>query len=244
MVAMSHREPERVQSASRAFQLLGLLIQRAPASLRVTDAASALAVNSTTVHRLLSTLVSEGFATRLANRTYTVGPLSLRMASHWLEPMQEEALPYLERIATRAGETVHLLKLLGRDVVSIARISSKNRPVFGIERDITYPLWATAGGKAILSQLPRVEQVRLLPPEPYPRFTPRTLTHWHELSASLESGVFVERGEFSPKLACVALPFVLPQRSDALSIAVSVPITRSDADLAALLRALRDANSA
>lgn len=239
---MHHREPERVQSASRAFQLLGLLVQQAPASVRVTDAAKALSVTNSIAHRLLTTMVSEGFATRLPNRTYMLGPMSVRMASHWIEPLQEEALPFLAGIAERVGETVHLLKLLGRDAVPIARISSKGRAMLGVERDLGYPLWATAGGKAILAQLPSVDQVMLLPPEPYPSFTSRTIISWRELRASLQSGEFVDRGEMCAKLACVAQPFVLPQRSDALSIAVSVPIERC-AELAELGRLMASALS-
>ncbi len=231
---MSDREPERVQSASRVLQLLGLLVERAPEPVRVTDAARSLGVSTTIAHRLLATMVSEGFATRLPNRTYVVGPSALRMASHWLEPRQEEALPYLERVADRAGETVHLLQLLGRDAVSIARVSSKRRAVLSIERDVAYPLWASAGGKAMLARLSNVDRVLLLPREPYPRFTPRTITRWSDLLRSIESGLFVERGELCPELACVAAPFPLPGRSDMLSIAISVPIERSDAELAEL----------
>lgn len=240
---MHDREPERVQSASRALQLLGILVQQAPASVRVTDAAKALSVTNSIAHRLLTTMVSEGFATRLPNRTYMLGPMSLRMASHWLEPLQEEALPYLARVAERVGETVHLLKLLGREAVSIARISSKGREVLPVERELAYPLWATAGGKAILAQLSSVERVMRLPPEPYPRFTQRTITRWRDLQAALDHVEFLDRGEHCSELAWVAQPFVLPHRKDALSIALSVPIEKSCAELAELRRLMASAIS-
>jgi DNA-binding IclR family transcriptional regulator len=241
---MTGRAQERVQSASRAFQLLGIIVQRAPASLRVTEAAKALSVSNAIAHRLLTTMVSEGFATRLPDRTYTVGPLSLRMAWQWLEPLQEAAFPHLERVTARTGGSAHLFQLVGRSAVPIARVSSKGREPLEIERDSGYPLWATAGGKAILAQLSRVQQVMLLPPEPYPKFTPSTITQWRALRASLESDVFVDRGEMCPDLACVARPFVVPGRDGTLALAVSVPVERSDAELVDVMSALADAISA
>ena len=80
----------------------------------------------------------------------------------------------MTRIANGCGETVYLLQLVGTEAVTLARLPGTRRAIIDVEVGLSYPLWATAAGRALLGTLPRAQAPSLLPPEPFPAFTPRT----------------------------------------------------------------------
>jgi IclR family acetate operon transcriptional repressor len=74
------------------------------------------------------------------------------------------------------------------------------------------PVHATAIGKAICASLPPGERSALLGPEPYARFTDRTITGSREFEAELSRarglGFASDEGEVEVGAACVAAPIL------------------------------------
>jgi IclR family acetate operon transcriptional repressor len=237
----AHGDQAEVRSVGRALDLLDIMQRAAPAGIRVRDAAARLGVDPATASRLLSTLITRGYASRMPNRRYTLGARSLRLASAWVDRLLQVAAPPMARVANDCGETVYLLQLVGAEAVTLARLAGTRRAMIDVEVGPSYPLWATAAGHALLGTLPRHQAATLLPPEPFPAFTPRTRTTWAALALAVEegrrSGIHAEEGEIDSALSCYAAPLLHPDRDEKLALAVSFESARAERDR----RTIRDA---
>jgi IclR family transcriptional regulator, acetate operon repressor len=216
---------DSVQSVGRALELLDLLGKTAPDGLRVTSAAKILGVDPGTTSRMLSTLVRRGYASKLPDRSFTVGIRSLRLASRWIDSIVASAAPRMQRIAEGTGETVHLVQLLAQQAVTVARTMPGCRPPNKGEFGDSYPIWATAAGHALLAAVQPTDRFALLPSEPYEALTDRTPTTWAQVWASIQKGlredIFVEEGQFFPDFGCAAAPLISSGRGEVLAVAVS-----------------------
>ena len=106
-----------IRSVGRALDLLEIMQRAAPAGIRVCDAATTLGIDPATASRLMATLMTRGYASRMPNRRYTLGARSLRLASGWIDRLLQVADAPMRRIADGCGETVYLLQLVGRRYV-------------------------------------------------------------------------------------------------------------------------------
>ena len=85
MIDPAADDPAEIRSVGRALDLLDFMQRAAPAGIRVRDAAAHLGIDPATASRLLATLMSRGYASRMPNRRYTLGARSLRLASGWID---------------------------------------------------------------------------------------------------------------------------------------------------------------
>jgi IclR family acetate operon transcriptional repressor len=232
-----------IRSVGRALELLEIMQRRAPAGIRVSEAAEQLGVDPATASRLLSTMVAHGFASKLPNRRYMLGTRSLRLATAWVDRLIQVAGPPMARVADSCGETVYLVQLVGSEAVTVARLAGSRRAMIDVEIGPSYPLWASAAGRALLGRVPNMLRPRLLPAEPFPAFTSRTKTRWADLSTALEEarrdGIHVEEGEIDLHLSCYATPLLHHSRDEKLAIAISFESQRSHGDRQLMLQALR-----
>jgi DNA-binding IclR family transcriptional regulator len=236
-------EGAEIRSVGRALDLLEIMQRAAPAGIQVREAADHLGVDPATASRLLSTLVAHGYASRLPNRRYTLGVRSLRLATAWVDRLVQLAGPAMARVADGCGETVYLLQLVGSEAVTLARLSGNRRAAIDVEVGPSYPLWASAAGRALLGSVPRVSRPGLLPAEPFPALTPRTKRTWRELAAVLQeasqSGIYEEEGEIDAQLSCYATPLLDRHRDEKLTIAISFNSERPERDRRFMRQALR-----
>jgi len=234
---------EKIPTVSRALGLLEIMQRAAPGGIRVNDVAKSLGVDADTASGLLSTLLSHGYASRMPDQSYTLGVRSLRLAVGWVDSLVQRAAAPMARISDRCGETVYLLQLVGSEAVTLARRPSGRRAAIDVEIGPSYPLWATAAGRALLGGLPPALIPTLLPPEPYPAFTTRTKTTWIELSIAMtegrRSGVHAEEGEIDLALSCYAIPLLHSERHHKLALAVSFESRRPESERGSVERALR-----
>ncbi|WAL68452.1 IclR family transcriptional regulator [Amycolatopsis cynarae] len=150
------KDPYRIEAVDRALVLLTLLGERG--ELSVTDAGRELGVAPSTAHRLLSTLCHRGFAVQAENRLYRPGPQCLRLAGPGREPRLPELIrPYLERLFSQVGETVHLMVRTGSEVRFADGIESGQPLRVGLRTGARMPAYCTSGGKAMLADLPATE---------------------------------------------------------------------------------------
>src|SRR5215469_8458369 len=166
MIDPAADDPAEIRSVGRALDLLDFMQRAAPAGIRVRDAAAHLGIDPATASRLLATLMSRGYASRMPNRRYTLGARSLRLASGWIDRLLQVADAPMRRIADGCGETVYLLQLVGSEAVTLARHTGGRRALVDGEIGPSYPLWATAAGRALLGTLPAAQGLALLPEEP------------------------------------------------------------------------------
>jgi IclR family acetate operon transcriptional repressor len=232
-----------IRSVGRALDLLEIMQRAAPAGIRVCDAAATLGIDPATASRLMATLMTRGYASRTPNRRYTLGARSLRLASGWIDRLLQVADAPMRRIADGCGETVYLLQLVGSEAVTLARLVGGRRALVEGEIGPSYPLWATAAGRALLGTLPAAQGLALLPAEPFPAFTPRTKTTWSEVCSAMQagrrSGIHAEDGEIDLFLSCYATPLQHGERDEKLALAVSFEAGRPESDRRLIRQALQ-----
>jgi len=232
-----------IRSVGRALDLLEIMQRAAPPGIRVSDAAATLGIDPATASRLMATLMTRGYASRMPNRRFTLGARSLRLVSGWIDRLLQIADAPMRRIADGCGETVYLLQLVGSEAVTLARLSGGRRALVEGEIGPSYPLWAAAAGRALLGTLPAAQGFALLPAEPFPAFTPKTKRTWFEVCAAMQagrrSGIHAEEGEINLLLNCYATLLQHGEKDEKLALAVSFEAARPESDRRLIRQALQ-----
>ncbi|MBX6748684.1 MAG: IclR family transcriptional regulator [Micromonosporaceae bacterium] len=230
-----------VKSADRTLDVLEALaasVQRPT----LGELARRLGIPKSSLHGVLRTLQARGWVRVDETGTrYGLGLRALRVGAAFVETDDAVTLlaPVLDELAARFGETVHLGRLDGAEVVYLAKRESVHplRLFSAIGRRL--PAHATALGKALLAQLDEERLADLLP-TPLPRLTSHTLTDLEALRADLAAiraaGYAVDREENSEGIICVAVAVPAHrvghpgQREASDAISISLPVSRhSDA---------------
>ena len=105
-----------------------------------------------TVHRILSSLVSEGYLHHIPYQGYTLGYKLIFLGSCALEqrPLSQIAQPFLEELATMTGDTVHLGIPDKSDVLYLNKVSGGKGLEMRSRIGQKMPLATTGLGKALM----------------------------------------------------------------------------------------------
>jgi DNA-binding IclR family transcriptional regulator len=177
----------RIKSLEKAMDLLMLFSEKRP-GLSLSDIATALALPESTAYRLLVTLQKKRFIARNpSTRKYGLDASILRLqAAVWVHlDIARLALPRLEALAERSGETAQLYVLQGRQVVLEGEVTSRNSIRYTEEEGSSEPLHASASGQAILAFLPAECVSRYLQENELQPITPYTVTDRQKLTELL-----------------------------------------------------------
>ncbi len=161
-----------IQSIDRALLVLRILRDSAPLPLQEISARAEL--SPSTCHRVLQMLVYRDFATQLDDRRYTVGtavtaPLNV---SDELFDLQQRARRPLRRLVEETGETGNLMVRTGSSVRVVISYAGATEPHVGSRENAVLPAATTAGGLALLAQLPDEWLVRVFFNEQIDRSSP------------------------------------------------------------------------
>ncbi|MFT4148734.1 MAG: IclR family transcriptional regulator [Paracoccaceae bacterium] len=212
--------------------------------LRFAEVQGLCPLPKATLHRLLSTLVSQGML-RQDNGTYAPGLRLVRLAhAAWeaaaLAPL---AAPVLDRLADRTGEAVHLAELDQGQVVYLDKRHAARPVTMFAQAGKVGPAYCTGIGKAMLAHLAPGPLETALARQSFHGFTPATIRDAGALRAELAAiraeGVAYDREEHEPGIRCIAAP-VLSDKGGLIA-GLSVTSARLSLDelggLAPLLRA-------
>jgi len=217
---MKNKPAYGVESVDNALRLAVLLQEEG--GLRVTDAARRLGVARSTAHRLLAMLVYRDFAAQDQDRRYVPGPVLGRgRAPESSAQLRELALPHLEALVARCGETANLQILVGDHIRFVASVESDQVLRVGNRGGRMLPAHLASGGLALLALLPETEVTALYtaadaPPVDLPRLLAdlrRIRRHGYALNEqATETGVTAlgraVRGPDGEPVAalCIAVP--------------------------------------
>ncbi|MER5753288.1 IclR family transcriptional regulator [Streptomyces sp. NPDC002088] len=219
-----------VKSAARTVELLELLAARGDRPARLDELAGELCVPRSSMYQLLQTLVGCGWVrSDTTGSLYGIGIRALFTGTSYLDsdPHVRTVRPCLDEASDALGETIHLARLDGPNVVYLATRESHEYPrtISRVGRRV--PAHAGALGKALLAERPDDELP--LPDGPLPALTENTHTDRGTLLADLagvrERGYSIDREETVTGIAgfgC-ALRYDSPA-TDAISC--SVPVAR------------------
>ena len=219
-----------VKSAARTVALLELLAARGEQPSRLDELAEDLGVPRSSMYQLLQTLVDCGWVrSDVTGSLYGIGIRALLTGTGYLDGDRRvrAVRPYLDEASDALGETIHLARLDGPDVVYLATRESHEylRTISRVGRRV--PAHAGALGKALLAE--RSDAELPLPEGELAALTPNTHTSRAALHADLagvrERGYSVDREETVTGIAGFgfALRYDVPA-TDAISC--SVPVAR------------------
>ncbi len=217
-------EGRTLASVDRALALLDALAEL-PSGARVGELAQRTAINQSTVSRLLGTLMARGFVDRDdATARYRLGLRLVAYADAVLAGLDVRTIarPHLERLVAETGETATLSVPAETQPFTIDFVPSPSNVASRAELGRPSVTHATVTGKLLLAFGPL--SLDRLGPEPYDRFTNRTLTTAAELGDEVErvraEGVAYGREEREPGLNAVGAPVL--GREDTLEAMLSI----------------------
>lgn len=142
-----------VESLHRGLVLLKEL--RDGRVLGVKDAAELLGVAASSAHRLLNALCYDGFAVQDRDRRYRLGPEFRPDQVRGMDVGEFRTLvrPVIERLSSKVGETVHVWVRQGPLLHWVDGVEGTAPSHVAPDRWDRVPAYASAAGKALLSEL-------------------------------------------------------------------------------------------
>lgn len=222
------------QTINRALSVLRVL-RDATGDLGGAEIARAVGLHTSTTHRIVKALVAAGYVIqnerteryRLGRESFLLGRAAGRTLGF------DAALPLLERLAERTGESVNLVVRDEDEGVVVLRVDSRQPLRFTQAVGARIPLSCTSSGKVLLAfaddppaELARLGRLRSR--------TPATITETADLLADLRAirarGYGVNRGERIAGVCGVAAPVLDGRGPVTAAVAVQGPEIRLTED--------------
>jgi IclR family transcriptional regulator, KDG regulon repressor len=200
----------------------------------VAEVARTLSLPTSTVHRILSSLVTVGLLERPARGRYRLGIRlhELGQTAVFAIDLRERALRYLESLRAEVGHTIQLSILSGTDVVYIHRLEEPSVFTRFVSSGQRIPAYASSSGKVLLAFGESDEALADIARQGFVRRAPRTITSTARLTDELVAvrarGYAESIEETWPSMASVAVPVLNSAGSAAAAISVAGSIERFD----------------
>ncbi|MBW7884989.1 MAG: IclR family transcriptional regulator [Caldilineaceae bacterium] len=228
---MSKDHTSSVQSVVRALSLLDILAE-SPADCSLSEITKQAGLPTSTVHRLLTSLIQAGYVSQNPDTTrYRLGHNLIRLSHKATQKhdLIQLARPWLEEMATQTGETVNLTARFDDSVIQLDHVDSPNMLRVSYPSGERFPLHASASGKLFLAFLSSDERQRILDRARHP-FTQATIIDKRKLEAELErirqQGYAIDDAEREVGVRCVAAPIRNARGEVAAAISISGPSVR------------------
>ncbi len=223
----------QVQSLSRGLLLLEKIAQTQ--GVLLTDLAEQVDLPVSTVHRLLSTLESQGFVRReSAQELWFVGVTGFKIGNGFLASRDfvRQAKPFMAKLVAEVGETSNLSILQDGRAVIIAQHQCQEMMRMMVPLGSSSPLHASGVGKAILAGLSHDQQVLQLESVSLDKITDWTIVSQDMLAQDLtlakQRGWALDDQEHAVGLRCVAACLYDENSQPIAAISVSGPLARID----------------
>lgn len=231
-MAEVHKSKDSAISLEKALDLLEAFSPD-NRTLSIAELSRKVGIPKSTAHRLLVTLKARGYIGQdEMNRQYRLGIKAWELGCRAVANVgiREVAKPYLEALAQKSAEIIHLAILDGDEVVYIDKVETNQHTV----RAYTYlggraPAYCVATGKAILANK-RTDFLASFLRGNFEAHTPKTLADPKELRADLEKtrrcGYAVNLGEWRIDVGGVAAPIWRHTNEVVAAVGVTAPVTR------------------
>ncbi len=223
-----------VQSADRIFQVIDVLTERGPCGL--LEISAMLSLNKSTVHRLLNSLIYMGYVKQNEETLkYQMTLKVVTIAGKVLKQIDILSIvqPYMRFLMEQACETVHLVKRVDNRITYINKLepSYEGRSIrMASFIGMVSPLYCTAVGKAIMSELSE-DEVRGIWESSLPeRKTEYTILEMEqllkELAAIRKLGYAMDNEENEVGVRCIAASIKDYSSTANYAISISAPTGR------------------
>ncbi|WP_269134542.1 IclR family transcriptional regulator [Spiractinospora alimapuensis] len=210
-----------VQSLDRAFQLLEIMAD-AGGEVSLSYLADSSGLPLPTIHRIIRSLLTNGYVRQLPSRRYALGPRLIGLGERASQMLGAWARPHLAHLVEQLGETANLAMLDGDTVVYVAQVPSPHAMRMFTEVGRRVLPHSTGVGKALLAQVPATSTQAILARAGMPAHTERTITtpgdFLTELALVRDQGYATDDGEQEIGVRCIAVPVLGGPSKTALSI--------------------------
>ncbi|MFZ5512822.1 MAG: IclR family transcriptional regulator [Pseudomonadota bacterium] len=216
-----------------------------PVSLKLLAGEAGL--HPSTAHRILAAMAASGFVERTEPGAYRLGIRLLELGNIVKSRIniREAALPFMEKLHARIGESVNLGVRHDDEIIYVERTSSGRSSVRVVHLvGARAPLHVTAVGKLFLVE-DGPDKVRDYAKRTgLPGFTPTSLITLPALEKELERvrrhGVAFDNEEIELGLRCIAAPVRDDSGELVAGLSISAPADRYNPDWAPLVKSVAD----
>nr|WP_285757884.1 IclR family transcriptional regulator [Nocardiopsis ansamitocini] len=198
-----------VQSLDRAFTLLEIMAD-AGGEISLSQLAESSGLPLPTIHRIIRTLVGNGYVRQLPSRRYALGPRLIGLGESASRMLGTWARPHLAQLVEELGETANLAMLDGDKVIYVAQVPSPHAMRMFTEVGRRVLPHSAGVGKALLAQMPEAEALATVRRTGMPAATDRTITNTEDFAAELDrvrlQGYAMDDGEQEVGVRCLAVP--------------------------------------
>ena len=226
-----------IGAVANALELLQLFA--GGRAVQVNQASRDLGLSRSTVHRLLTTLATYGYVEQdRATRAYVPGPAltGIGLAAVQGGAVNSQARNALVALAGITKETVHVMVLRGDHVLCLDSIESVKNVRTPSRIGWNLPSHSTAGGKALLAELPDSAVEAIFEDPMIYGLTRTPPVRRVDLLADLElvraRGYATNFGESEPDVSAVAVALKNASRNAMAAICVTAPRSRGDEEWA------------
>ncbi len=224
----SGRKEQILDSVLRTFTIVELLAKKG--ELGVTRIASEVAMDKSSVYRILATLKRIGYVCQNpSNQKYSNTSKFARLGAPSIElgDLRDRAHPVLAAMAEEAGEAASLGVLEGREILYIDTIQCSGLIRVNLPIGQKLPAYCSALGKAILAFMTEEEVLELFGEVSFKKATPSTVASCEalipELRAVKTGGFARDLEESNPELSCLGAPIFGADGKVLAGISVSFP---------------------
>ena len=206
--------------------------------------AKQLELPKSTVQRIVAALDRENFVVAATPQAgVRLGPALVRIGRSARCGLVDIARPCLEELAKRTGETVDLAVLKGSVAVFLDHIEGQHRLRAVSAIGVSFPLYCSANGKAMLSALSDPALAQLKKKFQLIKFTPNSPGSWKQLAAEIakirKTGIAYDLEEHTLGISAVGTSIIGPE-GEIAAISIPTPSLRFNDSKHQLEAALKD----
>jgi len=224
-----------VQTIERISVILDILGQN-PQGISIRDLSSKVSLPKGTTHRLLSSLSYLGYVRQdPKTRNYLLGFKLVELGNILLGQLdlRKEAAHFLNDLAERTKETVHMVILDRNEVVYIDKVEGDHNPSglrMASRIGLRNPAYSSAVGKVLLSHFPDEELNQFFKGKGLAKRTENTITDATQLKEHLKTvrnqGYAIDDEENEKGVRCVGAPICNEAGNAVAAISISGPAFR------------------
>jgi len=219
------------KSLDKAIAVLKCFTPETP-ELKTSEVAARVGIHRVTAHRLLETLSKANLLYKDTNRgLYTIGIELYALGSIYIEnnDIYKAASPVVKKINELTEEVVALNVSDSRGgIMLLMREERKTGFRWAAHISSVFPAYASAGGKALLSELSEEEIDNLYPEEELRKLTARTISNKTQLKQELkrtrEAGLAFASEEYIDGIESVASVIRNATGKVVASLVIAMPI--------------------
>jgi len=223
---------EAVQTVERALTILEVLSDY-PDGLRITEISAITNLHKSTVHRLLGSLMQNGYVKQnLETSKYQLTFKLFELGSKKIKSMDivSAAKHHISTLNDKTNEVIHLVVPEGAEVIYVYKAETLNTIRMHSYIGMKSPMYCTAVGKAILASLSPSEIMEIWEKSTINKNTPNTITDLDDLMKELElvkaQGYAVDKEENELGVTCIGTAIFDYTGAPNAAISISGPTSR------------------